>query len=86
MLGWLPPGGADFQQVSANEWLLKHAPYTKGEIAFSATSATANEAAVLNCPAQSALFVMDRLTWDKAQAVTKVRLIFAPGHQLRTLL
>jgi GntR family histidine utilization transcriptional repressor len=79
-------GGADFQQVSANEWLLKHAPYTKGEIAFSATSATANEAAVLNCPAQSALFVMDRLTWDKAQAVTKVRLIFAPGHQLRTLL
>ena len=75
-----------FQTISANEWLLKHAPYTHGEIAFSASSATAQVGSILACPAQSALFAIDRLTWDKAQAVTKVRLLFAHGHHLRTQL
>ncbi|MBL4626453.1 MAG: UTRA domain-containing protein [Roseicyclus sp.] len=75
-----------FQTVSANEWLLKHAPYTHGDIAFSATAALAEEASILSCPKQSALFVIDRLTWDNTQAVTKVRLLFGPGHHLRTRL
>ncbi len=82
------PGASDesFQTVSANEWLLKHAPYTHGEIAFSATSATSRQAAILACSVGSALFTMDRLTWDGASSVTKVRLLFGPGHQLRTAL
>jgi GntR family histidine utilization transcriptional repressor len=75
-----------FKAVSANEWLLKHAPYTHGEIAFSATAASTDDSAALGCPAQSALFTIDRLTWDNAVSVTKVRLIFALGHQLRTVL
>ncbi len=75
-----------FDSVSANEWLLRHAPYTHGEIAFSATSATPDEATILGCPASSALFAIDRLTWDGAASVTKVRLLFGPGHQLRTVL
>ena len=73
-----------YETVSANEWLLKHAPYTHGEIAFSAISATSEEAKVLCCQQNSALFAIDRLTWDGASAVTKVRLLFGPGHQLRT--
>ena len=73
-----------YETVSANEWLLKHAPYTHGEIAFSAISATSEEAKVLCCHQNSALFAIDRLTWDGASAVTKVRLLFGPGHQLRT--
>lgn len=82
------PGAAQesFKTISANEWLLKHAPYTHGEIAFSATAATKQDGLVLNCPAQSALFAIDRLTWDTQASVTKVRLIFSPGHQLRTVL
>ena len=75
-----------FEEMSANEWLLKHAPYTHGEIAFFATAATKDDGTVLSCPEQSALFGIDRLTWDKGMSVTKVRLIFSPGHQLRTIL
>ena len=73
-----------FASISANEWLLKHAPYTHGEIAFSATAATRDDGLVLNCPEQTALFAIDRLTWDNDASVTKVRLVFSPGHQLRT--
>jgi GntR family histidine utilization transcriptional repressor len=76
----------EFQAISANEWLLRHAPYTHGEIAFSSVQATARDATILDAPAQSALFVIDRLTWDNAASVTKVRLLFTPGYQLRTTL
>lgn len=83
----VPAAGEEaFQSVSANEWLLRHAPYTHGDIAFSAISATAGDAAVLNCAEQTALFVIDRLTWDAGASVTKVRLLFRPGHHLRTRL
>lgn len=75
-----------FQMISANEWLLTHTPYTHGEIAFFATAAAVDESQVLCCPEQSALFGIDRLTWDNSQSVTKVRLVFSPGHQLRTIL
>ena len=73
-----------FDTISANEWLLQHVPYTHGEIAFSANCATKMDSEVLSCPLGSALFTIDRLTWDKDAAVTKVRILFAPGHQLRT--
>jgi GntR family histidine utilization transcriptional repressor len=78
--------GETFKRVSANEWLLVHAPYTHGEIAFCATMATREESFALSCPKQSALFAIDRLTWDNSESVTKVRLAFAPGHQMRTVL
>lgn len=73
-----------FEAISGNEWLLRHAPYTHGDIAFSATSADKTEAAALDCPLGSAVFTIDRLTWDRDQSVTKVHLAFAPGHALRT--
>ncbi len=75
-----------FETVSANEWLLKHTPYTHGEILFAATLPTQDEAAVLRCPAKSALFTIDRVTWDGDSTVTKVRLLYSPGHKVRTVL
>lgn len=75
-----------FEAVSANEWLMKHAPYTHGDIAFSAVQPTAQDAGILDVPQQSALFAIDRLTWDNARSVTKVRLLFTLGYQLRTVL
>lgn len=75
-----------FDTVSANEWLLQNAPYTHGEITFSATNATAGDAEALGCAPQSALFAIDRVTWDSAQSVTKVRILYSPGHQLMTRL
>ncbi|MEO0381594.1 MAG: UTRA domain-containing protein [Pseudomonadota bacterium] len=75
-----------FQGISANEWLLQNAPYTDGEIAFSAVNARDEDAGLLACPIGCALFAIDRLTWDGAQSITKVRLLFSPGHQMRTVL
>lgn len=82
------PGARDeaFAETSANEWLLKHAPYTHGEIVFSATSASADDADALACAAGAALFVLDRLTWHRDLSVTKVRLVFAKDHQVRAAL
>lgn len=82
------PGALDepFTSISANEWLLKHAPYTHGDIAFSATTATREDVALLGCTEHSALLAIDRLTWDQDASVTRVRLIYRPGHQLRTVL
>ena len=76
----------EFAEVSANEWLLKHAPYTHGEIAFSAVQVGQDDADILGVPAQSAAFAIDRLTWDGKASVTKVRLLFTPGYHLRTVL
>ncbi len=75
-----------FETISANEWLLRHAPYTHGEIVFAATSATRDEAAALGCPETAALFTIDRVTWDGDAVVTKVRLLFGPGHKICTVL
>lgn len=89
---WINPNVATaareetFRSISANEWLLKHVPYTHGEIVFSATAATKADALVLNCQEHSALLAIDRLTWDNEESVTKVRLIFKAGHQLQTVL
>lgn len=75
-----------FERLSANEWLMKHAPYTHGDIGFSAVQATAEHAEMLNVSQGSALFAIDRLTWDSSASVTMVRLLFTPGYQLRTAL
>ena len=74
----------DFEKISANEWLMAHAPYTAGNISFSAVQANAEEAEIMGVADQSALFAIDRLTWDHSVSVTKVRLLFSPGYQLRT--
>lgn len=83
--GVVPDAGVQsFETLSANEWLMQHAPYTHGEIAFSATQASQEDAEIMDIPRGSALFTIDRLTWDAAASVTKVRLLFTPGYQLRT--
>jgi len=74
----------DFRSISANEWLLQNVPYTRGEIALAAKPASAEDARHLNCPENSALLAVNRLTWDHGQSVTAVQVLFAPGHQMRT--
>ncbi|WP_281982824.1 UTRA domain-containing protein [Thalassorhabdomicrobium marinisediminis] len=75
-----------FETVSANEWLLEHAPYTHGDIAFSAVVLGPEDAGTLDIAPAEAAFAIDRLTRDGPAAVTKVRLLFPPGYQLRTTL
>lgn len=78
--------GQDFTAVSANEWLLAAAPYTHGDIGFSARPAGPEEAGALNVAPGAALFVIDRTTWDHDRAITVVRLSYAPGYQIRSVI
>ena len=74
----------DFAKISANEWLLTTAPYTHGDITFSAAAATGTAREMLKTDEGAPLFLIDRTTWDHDNAITTVRLSFAPGHQIHT--
>lgn len=75
-----------FETLSANEWLIASIPYTHGEIRFSAESATAEEAEVLGAQRGTPVFVVERLTWDHARAITLARLCYAPGYGIATVI
>lgn len=78
------PGAAraDFTTISPNEWLVMNVPFEGGEIAFSAQTATAEQARALGCAPGAALFVTERSTFHGDRALTTVRLLHAPGHRV----
>jgi GntR family histidine utilization transcriptional repressor len=76
--------GESFAATSPNEWLVREVPFEGGDFAFSAMTATAAEAAALSCAIGDALLVLDRTTWTAAGVITSVRLVFHPGHRVRT--
>lgn len=84
--GDVVPGALEerFESISANEWLLRHAPFTHGDIAFSSEAAEAGTARLLGVRPGAALFVIERTTWDGARAVTTVTQRFAPGYRMQT--
>lgn len=73
-----------FTDISANEWLVENALFTTGEIMFSAANATEVEAKVLNIKKGEALFIVERITWNGPNAITVVRLAYAPGFKINT--
>ena len=75
---------ADLTTVSANEWLVAHASYTDGDIAFSAANIDADIADILKIDKDDAVFVIERNTWANETAVTSVTLTFAPGYRMHT--
>ncbi|GGE38364.1 GntR family transcriptional regulator [Marinicauda pacifica] len=74
----------DFSAISANEWLLQNARFTHGDITFSAEVAGESRAGLLSADPAAAIFVVDRITWDQGQAITSVRLSYAPGYDLHS--
>lgn len=72
----------DLMRESANEWLVRHKPYSRIEVRFSATSAEGETATHLATPDGSALFVIERTTWIGAAPITTVQAVAAPGYQL----
>jgi GntR family histidine utilization transcriptional repressor len=84
-LAALPQARAvDFSATGPNEWLVATVPYSDAEISFSATSADAVLADHLHCAPGTALFRADRSTWFQGRALTRVALVFRPGHRLTT--
>ncbi len=73
----------DFTRISANEWLVQNAPFTGGDMSFHAVNADAELARYFECPPETALFAVDRSTWDTTAPITHVRMIYAPGHRMR---
>lgn len=86
---WISPGAApaasraDFSRVSANEWLVRNAPFTNGEIALAAEKASADAAAALGVAPGAPVLVVERLTRAGDQVVTIARLTYAPGYKAR---
>ncbi len=76
-------GAAQFNDISANEWLVANAPFTHGDIALSALS-DPSLAKRLDTEPEAALFVIERNTWDGDTSITFARLAYAPGYQMRT--
>ncbi len=74
----------DFAQISANEWLVRHKPYTRVEMRFFAINADAETATQLRCRAGEALLTVERTTWLGDAPITTVQAIAAPGYVLAT--
>ena len=76
----------DFEQISANEWLVQNAPFTRGDISFSAVNATTEQASFLAIEEGTSIFCVERMTWMEDNPVTLVRLFYGPGYKMQTTL
>jgi len=87
---WINPNhspqalNVDFETNNANEWLVQNAPYSRGDIAFFASNAPQEVAEYLGVSPDTAVFVINRTTWNKDTPITYVKLHYAPGYQLYT--
>lgn len=74
----------DLARESANEWLVRHRPYSRCDLRFYAIRATDYIASVLNADENDALFVIERTTWLGNAPITTVRAVTRPGYQMLT--
>jgi GntR family transcriptional regulator, histidine utilization repressor len=75
---------ADFRETGPTEWLIATVPYSDVEVSFLAVAADPAMARALGSDPGSALFGAERTTWWQGQAITHVRLTFAPGYKMTT--
>lgn len=75
---------ADLSVTSANEWLVMNAPFTGGNIAFSALSATKRVAELMGTQPGAALFAIERSTWEGETALTEALMIYGEGYRMYT--
>lgn len=75
---------ADLTQINANEWLVQNAPFSDGDISFSAENASDIEAEHLATNIGKAIFTIERMTKIDDVAITLVKLAYAPGFRMHT--
>lgn len=73
---------ADLEQISANEWLVREVPFSRGEVSLSATAADQRLANMLSVDPGSALFTLSRVTWFEDRSVTAMELFHVPGYEM----
>lgn len=71
----------DLTMINANEWLVGHAPFSRGDYALTARAA-GDLAVHFGCPPHEPLLAARRRTWSGEKPVTCVNLTFAPGHRV----
>lgn len=78
------PGVAeeDFAETPPGDWLLRHSLWSQAEHAISAVGAGSEEAALLDVAVGEPCLLVERRTWNQAQPVTAVRLLY-PGFRHR---
>lgn len=84
-LGALPAAeAADFSLIEPSAWLVGAVPFSDAEISFSAISADGALADALGCRLGDPLFLTERSTWWRGDAITYVRLVFQSGYRVTT--
>lgn len=73
---------ADLEAISVNEWLVENAPYSHGNLVFSAINASPVMAEALATEEGAALFLAERTTWIGVKPITYVQMIYAPGYRM----
>lgn len=73
----------DFSQISANEWLVHHVPFTKGQFVVQATNANKRLAKALDIEPGTAVLTSQRTTWLDEQSVTTVMLSYLSSYQMQ---
>lgn len=85
---WINPAAvpearnAPFTEISANEWLVRNAPFSSGTLSFSAAAAGPSQAEFLQTALAAPLFVVERTTSTAEIKVTWVRMSYRPGHSI----
>jgi len=73
---------APLELISANEWLIQSAPFSSGDLMFSAVNANKHIASALDARDDAAIFVVDRTTWLGDDFITTTKLYYKEGYQL----
>ncbi|MEJ8475976.1 UTRA domain-containing protein [Roseibium algae] len=77
-------GTMDFEDISANEWLVQNTPYSGGDMVFFAANADETLARYFDTAPGTAVFAIERTTWDGSDPITHVRMTYTPGYRMRT--
>ena len=73
-----------FLEISANEWLIKHAAFSEGQLVLAATAADRRQSQWLETEPGTPLLTATRVTRDDAAAITWVRLSYHPQYRFQT--
>ncbi|MGR3344647.1 MAG: GntR family transcriptional regulator [Paracoccaceae bacterium] len=75
---------ADLTKMSANEWLIQNAPFTRGTLSLNARLADGDLAGLLECARGAALIQLERTTWGGSRTITCASLIYHAGYRVQS--
>lgn len=83
-LGTCPEiANVDLAAHSANEWLVRHKPYSRVELRFGVMGAQGDAVQHMGAALGAALLVMERITWSGDDPITYVQSFAPQGYQIR---